>query len=189
MFVFSLLSLRLFFFNFFFFFRMIDVGGQRGERSKWIHQFEDVTAIIFCVGISEYDQVIREDGKTNRLHESLELFENICRNEWLHRKPIILFLNKKDLFEEKIRRVNLQVCFPEYKGANDFKQASAYIEKKFIDAAKKYETPLFTHITCATDTGKHIPFTITLQFANSLRRKRVACVGRCQRYYPPCYFG
>ena len=36
---------------------MFDVGGQRSERKKWIHCFEDVTAIIFCVAMSEYDQV------------------------------------------------------------------------------------------------------------------------------------
>ncbi len=38
-------------------FHMFDVGGQRSERKKWIHCFEDVTAIIFCVAMSEYDQV------------------------------------------------------------------------------------------------------------------------------------
>lgn len=38
-------------------FKLFDVGGQRSERKKWIHCFEDVTAIIFCVAMSEYDQV------------------------------------------------------------------------------------------------------------------------------------
>lgn len=32
--------------------RMFDVGGQRSERKKWIHCFEGVTAIIFCVALS-----------------------------------------------------------------------------------------------------------------------------------------
>ena len=40
---------------------MFDVGGQRSERKKWIHCFENVTAIIFLVAISEYDQVLIED--------------------------------------------------------------------------------------------------------------------------------
>jgi len=44
--------------------RLFDVGGQRSERKKWIHCFEDVTAIIFCVGMSEYDQVLHEDETT-----------------------------------------------------------------------------------------------------------------------------
>ena len=45
---------------------MFDVGGQRSERKKWIHCFEDVTAIIFCVAMSEYDQVLHEDETTVR---------------------------------------------------------------------------------------------------------------------------
>ena len=41
--------------------RMFDVGGQRSERKKWIHCFEGVTAIIFCVALSAYDLVLAED--------------------------------------------------------------------------------------------------------------------------------
>lgn len=40
---------------------MFDVGGQRSERKKWIHCFEAVTSIIFCVALSEYDQVLLEE--------------------------------------------------------------------------------------------------------------------------------
>lgn len=40
---------------------MVDVGGQRSERKKWIHCFEGVTAIVFCVAISAYDLVLAED--------------------------------------------------------------------------------------------------------------------------------
>lgn len=40
--------------------RMVDVGGQRSERRKWIHCFESVTSIIFLVALSEYDQVLAE---------------------------------------------------------------------------------------------------------------------------------
>lgn len=40
---------------------MFDVGGQRSERKKWIHCFEAVTSIIFCVALSEYDQALLEE--------------------------------------------------------------------------------------------------------------------------------
>jgi hypothetical protein len=40
---------------------MVDVGGQRSERKKWIHNFESVTSIIFCTALSEYDQVLLEE--------------------------------------------------------------------------------------------------------------------------------
>ena len=42
-------------------FTLVDVGGQRSERKKWIHCFEGVTSIIFCVALSEYDLVLSED--------------------------------------------------------------------------------------------------------------------------------
>ena len=42
-------------------FRMIDVGGQRSERRKWIHCFENVTSVMFLVAISEYDQTLRDE--------------------------------------------------------------------------------------------------------------------------------
>jgi guanine nucleotide-binding protein G(i) subunit alpha len=45
---------------------MFDVGGQRSERKKWIHCFENVTSIIFCVALSEYDQVLLEES--NQVH-------------------------------------------------------------------------------------------------------------------------
>ena len=43
-------------------FRMVDVGGQRSERRKWIHCFENVTSIMFLVALSEYDQTLLECG-------------------------------------------------------------------------------------------------------------------------------
>lgn len=45
-------------------FKMVDVGGQRSERKKWIHCFEGVTAIIFCVELSGYDLKLYEDNQT-----------------------------------------------------------------------------------------------------------------------------
>lgn len=42
---------------------MVDVGGQRSERRKWIHCFENVTSIIFLAALSEYDQVLYENEK------------------------------------------------------------------------------------------------------------------------------
>lgn len=42
-------------------YRLFDVGGQRSERKKWIHCFENVTALVFLVSLSEYDQMLYED--------------------------------------------------------------------------------------------------------------------------------
>lgn len=47
--------------------RMVDVGGQRSERRKWIHCFENVTSIIFLAAVSEYDQVLYESENDVRI--------------------------------------------------------------------------------------------------------------------------
>ncbi|KAJ7416744.1 Guanine nucleotide-binding protein G(o) subunit alpha [Pitangus sulphuratus] len=134
-------------------FRLFDVGGQRSERKKWIHCFEDVTAIIFCVALSGYDQVLHEDETTNRMHESLKLFDSICNNKWFTDTSIILFLNKKDIFEEKIKKSPLAICFPEYTGPNAFTEAVAYIQTQYESKNKSPNKEIYTHITCATDTN------------------------------------
>ncbi|CAG06795.1 unnamed protein product, partial [Tetraodon nigroviridis] len=147
--------------------RMFDVGGQRSERKKWIHCFEGVTAIIFCVAMSAYDLVLAEDEEMviisfcagqNRMHESMKLFDSICNNKWFTETSIILFLNKKDLFEEKIAQSPLSICFPEYSGPNSYEEAQIYIQMKFEDLNKKKENKeIYTHFTCATDT-KNVQF-------------------------------
>jgi GTPase SAR1 family protein len=132
-------------------FKFLDVGGQRNERRKWIHCFEGVTAIIFVAAISEYDQVLYEDEKENRLHEAVRVFDNICNNKYFERTAMILFLNKQDLFADKIKKVSLKVCFPEYDGEDTFEEASTYIKAKFTEV-NRGDKMVFCHLTCATDT-------------------------------------
>ncbi|VDQ17466.1 unnamed protein product [Trichobilharzia regenti] len=86
-----------------------------------MHCFEGVTAILFIVAMSEYDLKLAEDQTTNRMHESLQLFDSICNSQWFVETSIILFLNKKDLFAEKIARSPLTVCFPEYTDNNNIR--------------------------------------------------------------------
>uniref|UniRef100_A0A1I8IVW7 Guanine nucleotide-binding protein G(q) subunit alpha n=1 Tax=Macrostomum lignano TaxID=282301 RepID=A0A1I8IVW7_9PLAT len=135
-------------------FKVYDVGGQRSERKKWMHCFEGVTAILFLVAMSEYDLKLVEDQTTNRMHESMRLFESICNSQWFVNTSIILFLNKRDLFEEKIKRSSLTICFEEYSGADNYDEASQYIRVKFEDLNKRKATKtIYTHFTCATDTN------------------------------------
>ncbi|KAI8487474.1 Guanine nucleotide-binding protein subunit alpha-11 [Branchiostoma belcheri] len=95
-------------------FRMVDVGGQRSERRKWIHCFENVTSIMFLVALSEYDQVLVESDNENRMEESKALFRTIITYPWFQNSSVILFLNKKDLLEEKIMYSHLVDYFPEF---------------------------------------------------------------------------
>jgi len=132
--------------------RLMDVGGQRNERRKWIHCFQGLTALIFCVAASEYNQKLYEDDRVNRMHESLILFEEICNCQWFVSTGIILFLNKMDLLKEKIKKVDLKECFEDYTGGLDFNNAFEFIKAKFLELNKNKSKPIYVHATCATDT-------------------------------------
>mmetsp|Transcript_13742 Transcript_13742/g.14944 ORF Transcript_13742/g.14944 Transcript_13742/m.14944 type:complete len:389 (-) Transcript_13742:1361-2527(-) len=113
-------------------FQIVDVGGQRSERRKWIHCFDDVKAIIYLASLSGYNQVLFEDSSENIMRESLKLFEEVVKNPLFKNTPIYVFLNKKDLFEELIKVHSLKKCFPDYDGPEkDMNAALQYIQKKF----------------------------------------------------------
>lgn len=117
--------------------------------------------------------MLAEDEEMNRMIESMKLFDSICNSKWFVETSIILFLNKKDLFEDKIQRSPLTICFPEYtgellhsqtddlylpfsflKGSNSYEEASSYIRMKFENLNKrKDQKEIYTHLTCATDTN------------------------------------
>ncbi|XP_061115789.1 guanine nucleotide-binding protein subunit alpha-14-like isoform X2 [Conger conger] len=134
-------------------FRMVDVGGQRSERRKWIHCFENVTSIIFLVALSEYDQVLVECDNENRMEESKALFKTIITYPWFQSSSVILFLNKTDILEEKILYSDLATYFPEYTGPpKETKPAQEFILKMYQDQNPDKEKTLYSHFTCATDT-------------------------------------
>ncbi|KAH9526532.1 hypothetical protein DERF_000609 [Dermatophagoides farinae] len=113
-------------------FCMYDVGGQRGERRKWFQAFIGIKAILFVVDSSSFDTKLREDGKTNRLKESIDLFKEVWSNYKLPK-------NKHEVEEEY-----------EYRKARDF------ILDKFFQVTKDRNVckhRFFSHFTTATDTN------------------------------------
>ncbi|EPB68762.1 g-protein alpha subunit [Ancylostoma ceylanicum] len=86
--------------------RFIDVGGQRSQRQKWFQCFTDITSILFMVASNEYDQVILEDRRTNRVVESRSVFETIVNNRAFTNVSIILFMNKSDLLKDVPKTLN-----------------------------------------------------------------------------------
>lgn len=135
-------------------FKMVDVGGQRSERRKWIHCFDHVTGVMFLVAISEYDQwLVETETKVNRMVESLRLFETIIGYPWFLNSSIILFLNKKDLLEEKVMHSHLADYFLDYDGPKcDHIQAREFIAKLFMNINEDRSADIYPHFTCATDT-------------------------------------
>ncbi|RYC55606.1 hypothetical protein CHU98_g10606 [Xylaria longipes] len=136
-------------------YRMFDVGGQRSERKKWIHCFENVNALLFLVAISGYDQCLVEDKDGNQMNEALMLWESIANSHWFAKSALILFLNKMDLFREKLVSSPItSYGFTDYRGpADDHKAASKYFMDKFKALNRNPEKEIYGHFTNATDTN------------------------------------
>lgn len=133
------------------YFRMVDVGGQRSERRKWLHSFENVTSIIFLVAISEYDQKLMECAVENRLAESRNLFFRLVSFKWFQQASIILFLNKTDLLEEKVLHSDIADYFPTFKGQRrNADDAKNFIRSMFMDDDEMSSKNIYTYFTCAT---------------------------------------
>jgi len=147
-------------------FVLIDVGGQRGERRKWVGCFEGVTAVIYLSAINEYDMFLEEEPDVNRLEESLRLWTTVSGAKWFNESTnptlFMLFMNKSDLFDEKIKKKPLVEAFGDaystfVKGKkrssvskSDMDVDSEFIKKMF-EANYQGVTPLRTFRTCAID--------------------------------------
>jgi guanine nucleotide-binding protein subunit alpha len=138
-------------------FKMFDVGGQRNERRKWIHCFDNVQAVLFVVAMSEYDQFLYEDETQNRITEAMTLFGEICNSRFFEHTAMILFLNKNDLFQEKIKNVDLNIFFPDYTVGCNYDNGVEFMRLKFLALNRQEEKQVYVHVTCATDT-KNIQF-------------------------------
>lgn len=133
-------------------FKVLDAGGQRSERKKWIHCFQDIDAVLFVLAVSEYDQTLYEDERVNRMKESLMLFEALCNSKWFKNTPFILFLNKVDLLEEKLTRSPIQEYFPNYEGNPTLvNEVLDYFEGLLLNLNRTLKS-IYVHRTCATDT-------------------------------------
>lgn len=84
---------------------MVDVGGQKSERRKWIHCFQDVTSILFLVSLSGYDQCLVEDkdavsssvvapmtgtnSPQNQMQDAMTIWDSICHSQWFKATSIV----------------------------------------------------------------------------------------------------
>jgi guanine nucleotide-binding protein subunit alpha len=136
-------------------YKMVDVGGQRSERKKWIHVFDNVQVVLFLVAISGYDHVLVEDRNGNQMHEALMLFESISNSKYFEKSALILFLNKIDLFREKIASgmSPINKVFPDYTGqVNDIEAGMEFFANKFRNLVRQPKKEVYVHYTNATDT-------------------------------------
>lgn len=136
-------------------FLFVDVGGQRSQRRKWFQCFDSVTSILFLVSSSEFDQVLLEDRKTNRLEESRDIFDTIINNRIFSNVSIILFLNKYDLLEKKVSNpeTDIRWYFPQFAGnSHSIRDVQTFILAMFTGVKREHKKPLYHHFTTAVDT-------------------------------------
>jgi len=109
------------------------------KEKKWIHCVENITAVMFLAALSDFDQC-------HKMEESIALFHTIVK--WFQNSPIILYLTKKDIFEEKIIFSDLVDHFPDYSGPKkDLNAAKKFILDKFCDfddKSKRDKKPIST---------------------------------------------
>lgn len=149
---------------------LVDVGGQRAERRKWIHCFQDVTTILFLVSLNGYDQCLFEDSNANQMQDAMAIWDSICDLEYFRSTNIILFLNKNDLFTEKVKTSPIRRYFPDYEGPEaDAAEGRNYFRRRFLKLSARAaqnasasaspgkppprKREIYTHYTNATDTA------------------------------------
>ena len=116
-------------------------------------------AAIFVVAVNEYDQVQDVDGESvNSLAASMNLFKAYCESPLMKDVAVLVFLNKGDLFKEKIGRVPLRDHFPEYGGDNTDEAATAWIAAQFEKLATAQT--FYVTQTCAT-SANNVEFTFS----------------------------
>lgn len=149
--------------------KLIDVGGQRAERRKWLHLFQGVHSIIYVVSLSEYDQTLFEDVNVYRLEESISLFKDLAKKEFLLESALVLFLNKFDLFLQKyVNRkipINFTGKFPdapkveEEEDQETCEKAIEWFKHQYTSSFAGSKRLVYSHVTTALD-GEQMKFVL-----------------------------
>ena len=146
-------------------FCMFDVGGQRGERRKWIQVFDGVSAVMFLIDSSSFDAVDEENGR-NKLKETISLFQEVWTTRFLLNSNFVLLFNKQDILREKIERGHkIEDHFPEYK-LYKFKPNERHLSEKIASKPGENRLSLFRTISSSSSTAR-TPFSLTTSSTNS----------------------
>jgi len=136
---------------------LYDVGGSRGQRHAWVPYFDDASAVIFLAPISAFDQYLEEDPRTNRIHDSLQLFTATCSNKLLRNSSMVLMLNKTDILKRKLQSgVMVKKYITSYgERENRYEEVAEYFRVHFLQIHKRkgvQKQELYIHFTSMLDT-------------------------------------
>lgn len=137
-----------------------DVAGQKDRRARWAPYFEEsLTAVIYTVSLSAYDQVLAEDKVTNRFLDSVELFGTLMNNPILNKTSVIILLNKADLFRVKQKVVRFSDYVKYYHGLswqlnlgeNNREDITQFCVDQYTMLNLQRNRMIVAHVTTATD--------------------------------------
>jgi len=110
-----------------------------------MHQFDNVTSIMFVVDLACYDQVLPEESNKNAMMEQLVIFDGVVNSRLCVNTSIILLLANVSIFKQKMERTPLQNYFPYYSGGNNFNRAAKYLLWHF-NQVNRAKLNLYPHI-------------------------------------------
>lgn len=120
---------------------LIDNGGMRNQRKKWVHCFEGAHLAVFVADASAYDKFLFEDETVNRMEEQLVLFDGIVNSHWFARTRFLLVFSHMDLLEQRLSVSHPARYFPDFGLEEDQRPPSvdeymAYIQHRFTSLIK-----------------------------------------------------
>ncbi|TRM69252.1 guanine nucleotide binding protein, alpha subunit [Schizophyllum amplum] len=142
-----------------------DFSGSRSARAGWFSYFDDVTAVIFLAPVSVFDEV--DETGTNRLRDSMSLWKTLCSEKLLMRAQLVLFLNKCDVLDHKLKSTKAQIkdYFPSFKDrSNDTKTVCKYFRTYFYEIMQQ----------CSPKTGAAVPRTLFAHYTTAVDKKQTA---------------
>jgi len=117
-------------------------------------------AILYFVASDEFDVKSMEDLDLTKIVVSRTIFGKVCNNLTDKTTPIMLFLNRRDLFETRIKEDDGWASFkkelPGYKGEKkSVKESLDHMADSFMQVVEPENSNrgITVHHTCALDTG------------------------------------
>jgi len=143
------------------YFEFTDVGGQKPEQAKWLQIIKEnqFAAVLFFVASDEFNVKSSEDPERTKVAISRKIFSEVCNNDYIgDATPVVLFLNRRDLFGKKISDDEhwnaFRKIFPDYTGQQTEEEALEYLGYTFTKVLEQSHSDRIVnvHFTCALDT-------------------------------------
>jgi GTPase SAR1 family protein len=139
-----------------------DIGGQRPERSKWesVLNENNFAAILYFVASDEFDCADKdEEYEYTKFEMSKMIFREMLTSNLIAKDaPVILFMNRSDLFEDRWKTTegpeSFRATFPDFQGESS-QDALNFLIQYFLEILREdypKNNPIISHTTCALDT-------------------------------------